>query len=203
MDSQSVKNTDSAEQKGYDAGKKVSGIKRHIAVDTQGLPHAIHVTTANVTDRAGALAMFDQRRDGLSLVQNVLVDGGYTGDPFAAGVQSLLGASVDVVKRNEMHTFVVLPKRWVVERSFAWLEKCRRLWKNCERKLNTSLQMVVLAFAALILKRLQTGSNGPPIHLLILSSAMKYWAKGGANYDAALDEMRGNGLDPRQGRDGL
>ena len=158
VDSQSVKNTDSAEQKGYDAGKKVSGIKRHIAVDTQGLPHAIHVTTANVTDRAGALAMFDQRRDGLSLVQNVLVDGGYTGDPFAAGVQSLLGASVEVVKRNEMHTFVVLPKRWVVERSFAWLEKCRRLWKNCERKLNTSLQMVVLAFAALILKRLQTGS---------------------------------------------
>ena len=76
MDSQSVKNTDSAEQKGYDAGKKVSGIKRHIAVDTQGLPHAIHVTTANVTGRAGALAMFDQRRDGLSLVQNVLVDGG-------------------------------------------------------------------------------------------------------------------------------
>ena len=93
------------------------------------------------------------------MVQNVLVDGGYTGDPFAAGVQSLLGASVEVVKRNEMHTFVVLPKRWVVERSFAWLEKCRRLWKNCERKLNTSLQMVVLAFAALILKRLQTGSN--------------------------------------------
>ena len=84
----------------YDAGKKVSGIKRHIAVDTQGLPHAIHVTTANVTDRAGALAMFDQRRDDLSLVQNVLVDGGYTGkhtgDPFAAGVQSLLGASVEV-----------------------------------------------------------------------------------------------------------
>ena len=55
------------------------------------------------------------------MVQNVLVDGGYTGDPFAAGVQSLLGASVEVVKRNEMHTFVVL---WVVERSFAWLEKC-------------------------------------------------------------------------------
>ena len=53
MDSQSVKNTDSAENKGYDSGKKVSGIKRHIAVDTQGLPHAIHVTTANVTDRLG------------------------------------------------------------------------------------------------------------------------------------------------------
>ena len=91
--------------------------------------------------------MFDRHRDGLNQVQNVLVDGGYTGKPFAAGVRSLLGAAVEVVKRNELHTFVVLPKRWVVERSFAWLEKCRRLWKNCERKLNTSLQMVVLAFA--------------------------------------------------------
>ena len=158
MDSQSVKNTDTAGHKGYDAGKKVSGIKRHIAVDTQGLPHAIHVTTANVTanvtDRAGALAMFDRRRDGLSQVQKVLVDGGYTGKPFATAVQGLLGAAVEVVKCSELHTFVVLPKRWVVERSFAWLEKCRRLWKNCERKLNTSLQMVVLAFMALILKRL-------------------------------------------------
>ena len=153
VDSQSVKNTDSAEAKGYDAGKKVSGIKRHSAVDTEGLPHAIHVTTANVTDRAGALAMFDRRRENLRQVQQVLVDGGYTGKPFAEGVQSLLGAAVAVVKRNELHRFVVLPKRWVVERSLAWLEKCRRLWKNCERKLNTSLQMVVLAFATLILNR--------------------------------------------------
>ena len=134
MDSQSVKNTDTAGHKGYDAGKKVSGIKRHIAVDTQGLPHGIHVTTADVTDRAGALAMFDRRRDDLSLVRNVLVDGGYTGKPFATAVQSLLGAAVEVVKRNELHTFVVLPKRWVVERSFAWLEKCRRLWKNCGKE---------------------------------------------------------------------
>ena len=154
MDSQSVKNTDSAGNKGYDAGKKVSGIKRHVAVDSQGLPHAIHVTTADVTDRAGALAMFEQSRADLSRVQNVMVDGGYTGKPFAATVQNLLGASVEVVKRNELHTFAVLPKRWVVERSFAWLEKCRRLWKNCEGKLNTSLQMVVLSFAVLILKRL-------------------------------------------------
>ena len=154
VDSQSVKNTDTADSKGYDAGKKVSGIKRHIAVDTQGLPMGYTVTTADVTDRAGALAMFDRRRDGLSQVQKVLVDGGYTGKPFATAVQSLLGASVEIVKRNELHTFVVLPKRWVVERSFAWLEKCRRLWKNCERKLNTSLQMVVLAFTVLILKRL-------------------------------------------------
>ena len=153
VDSQSVKNADSADDKGYKAGEKVSGIKRLIAVDTQGLPHALHVTTANVTDRSGALAMFDKRQADLSQVQKVLVDGGYTGIPFAAAVQRLLGASVEVVRRHKLHTFVVLPKRWVVERSFAWLEKCRRLWKNCERKLNTSLPMVVLAFAALILKR--------------------------------------------------
>ena len=87
-------------------------------------------------------------------VQKVLVDGSYTGIPFAEAVQRLLGASVEVAQRHELHTFVALPKRWVVERSFAWLEKCRRLWKNWERKLNTSLQMVVLAFAVLLLKRL-------------------------------------------------
>ena len=98
--------------------------------------------------------MFDENRSGLNQVQKVLVDGGYTGKPFATAVQSLLGAAVEVVKRNKLHTFVVLPKRWVVERSFAWLEKCRRLWEHCERKLNTSLQMVVLAFTVLILKRL-------------------------------------------------
>ena len=93
----------------------MSGIKRHIAVDTPGLPHAIQVTTADVTDRAGALAMFDENRSDLNRVQNVLVDGGYTGKPFAAAVQGILGASVEVVKRSELHTFVVLPKRWVVE----------------------------------------------------------------------------------------
>jgi len=65
----------------------------------------------------------------------------------------LLGAKVEVAKRSELHKFVVIPKRWVVERSFAWLEKCRRLWKNCERKINTSLQMVVLAFLRLLLNR--------------------------------------------------
>ena len=153
MDAQSVKNTDSAEQKGYDAGKKVSGIKRHIAVDTQGLPHAIAVTTANVTDRAGALAAFDRCAANLRRVQSVLVDGGYTGQPFAQGVEERMKATVQVVKRDQLHTFVLLPKRWVVERSFAWLEKCRRLWKNCERKLNSSLQFVHLAFLVLLLRR--------------------------------------------------
>jgi transposase len=153
VDAQSVKNTDSAELKGYDAGKKVSGIKRHIAVDTQGLPHAVAVTTADVTDRNGALAAMDRCEPNLLGVESVLVDGGYTGQPFADAVKQRLGATVQVVKRNELHTFVVLPKRWVVERSFGWLEKCRRLWKNCERKLNSSLQFVHLAFLVLLLRR--------------------------------------------------
>lgn len=143
-----------AENKGYDAGKKISGIKRHIAVDTQGLPHAIHVTTANVTDRNGAESMVLNEKENLSDVKKLLVDGGYSGENFASTIKNILGADVEVAKRNELHKFVVIPKRWVVERSFGWLEKCRRLWKNCERKLNTSLQMVVMAFIRLLLKRL-------------------------------------------------
>lgn len=153
IDAQSVKNTDTAEEKGYDAGKKISGIKRHIAVDTNGLPHAIHVTPADMGDRDGAIQMFEASQNSLPLVKNILADGGYTGEKFAERMKGILGATVEIAKRNELHTFKVLPKRWVVERSFAWLEKCRRLWKNCERKLATSLQMVVLAFAVLVLKR--------------------------------------------------
>jgi len=131
VDAQSVKNTDTAGFKGDDAGKKVSGIKRHIVVDTQGWPHAVAVTTAEVTDRKGALQALEH------------------------GVHEILGESVtvEVARRSQLHTFAVMPKRWVVERSFAWLEKNRRLWKNCERWLNTSLQFVHLAFLALLLRR--------------------------------------------------
>ena len=144
MDAQSVKNTDTAGSKGYDAGKKVSGIKRHIAV-----------TTAEVTDRKGALQALQRCKPALSRVQALLCDSGYVGRPFAQGVQDILGGHVvaQIAKRSELHTFKVMPQRWVVERSFAWLEKNRRLWKNCERLLNTSLQFVHLAFLALLLKR--------------------------------------------------
>lgn len=82
-----------------------------------------------------------------------MADSGYTGEKFANGVKLLIQAGVEIVKRNELHTFAVLPKRWIVERCFAWLDKCRRLWKNCERFLATSLQMVNLAFISLLLKR--------------------------------------------------
>ncbi len=151
-----MKNTDTAGLKGYDAGKKISGIKRHIAVDTQGLPHAVAVTTAEVTDRKGALQAFDRCKLGLKRVQSVLCDSGYVGQPFAQGVRESLGehVTVQIAKRSELHTFKVMPRRWIVERSFAWIEKNRRLWKNCERWLNTSLQFLHLAFLALLLKRL-------------------------------------------------
>lgn len=82
VDAQSVKNTDSAQGKGYDAGKKISGIKRHIAVDTQGLPHALAIAAANVTDRNGALFAFDHNKEALTEVKGVLCDGGYSGQAF-------------------------------------------------------------------------------------------------------------------------
>lgn len=148
-----MKNSSSAEEKGYDAGKKVSGIKRHIAVDTEGLPHAIHITTANVPDKVAGAVMIKKYKANLRKVKNVLVDGAYTGEPFANSVKQSINATVEIVKRSDLHKFTTIPKRWVVERSFSWLEKCHRLWKNCERYLSTSLAMVQLAFVRLLVKR--------------------------------------------------
>lgn len=96
--------------------------------------------------------MISMNLDSLSAVLKFMVDGGYTGDDFAESIKKMTGAEVEVVKRNELHQFVVLPKRWIVERSFGWLEKSRRLWKNCERKLHTSLQITVLAFISVLLR---------------------------------------------------
>lgn len=154
INAQSVKNSDTAETKGYDAGKRMSGIKHHVAVDTNGLPHALCVTIANVTDRNGAILMFTSAKINLSSVTNLLVDEVYSGEDFAQTVKELIGAKVEVAKRNELHKFAVIPKRWVVERCFAWLDKCRRLWKNCERELNHSLQFMALAFIAILTRRL-------------------------------------------------
>ena len=153
LDAKSIKNTYLAGEKGYDGGKKVSGIKLHIGVDTNGLPHALFMTTANVTDRDGAVEMLEIYASRLSNVKTVLCDGGYTGEDFAIAVECIIGAEVEIAKRNELHKFAVIPKRWVVERTFGWLENCRRLWKNCERLIHTSLQMTVLALVALLLNR--------------------------------------------------
>jgi len=148
--SQSVKNTDTAEQKGYDAGKKVSGIKRHLA---ERRPQMIYITTADTTDREGAIEGIKNSSSFFQNVVKVLVDGAYTGEPFANSIKQLIGSEVEVALRPELHKFEVIPQRWIVERSFGWLEKCRRLWKNCERQLNTSLHMVVLALISLLLRR--------------------------------------------------
>ncbi len=128
VDAQSVQNADTGEEKGYDAGKKyLDQTPRCRRYD--GLPHAIAVTTADVTDRDGAVQMILFNLDNLSCVKKFLVDGGYSGERFANQVKEICGAQVEVVKRSQLHKFVVLPRRWVVERLFGWLDKFRRLWK--------------------------------------------------------------------------
>lgn len=121
-----------------------------------GLPHAMMVTTADKTDRDGAIEMvrrYYYRTNNFFRLKKILVDGGYSGENFANAIRGICKVEVEVVKRNELHKFVVLAKRWIVERTFGWLDKCRRLWKNCERKLHNALQMVTLAFIRLILNR--------------------------------------------------
>lgn len=155
IDSQSVKNASGAELKGYDGGKKISGIKRHVVVDTQGLPHAIHISAANISDSAGGIEMLKNKgnEENLFDVETVLADGTYQGEKFAQAIQEALDAKVQIAKRSALHTFKVIPKRWIVERSFSWLDKCRLLWKNCERLTSSSLAAVQLAFIRIILKR--------------------------------------------------
>jgi transposase len=153
IDAQSIKNSSSAKTKGYDAGKKVSGIKLHIAVDSLGLPHEIHITKANKMDREGAIEMFEYSIENNDNLEKVLVDGGYTGEKFKNKIEELLKAEVEVAKRSELHTFKVIPKRWIVERTFSWLEKCRRLWRNCEGLISSSLGMTRVAILRILLKR--------------------------------------------------
>jgi len=87
-------------------------VKIHAAVDILGFPYALGVTTANVSDRDGAIAIFSQPYYTSPRLEKILFDGAYTGDEFADKIKDLVGADVEVVKRNELHTFVVIPKRW-------------------------------------------------------------------------------------------
>lgn len=91
--------------------------------------------------------------DNLSRVEKFLVDGGYSGERFANQIKGICGAQVEVVKRSQLHKFVILPRRWVVERLFGWLDKFRRLWKNCERKLSISAQILTFALIAILIRR--------------------------------------------------
>ena len=128
-------------------------MKLHLGTDTLGLPHAISATPANVTDRDGAIEMIALFRRRLPNILKLLCDGGYTGEPFAEAINELIGAAVEIAKRSELHKFAIIPKRWIVERSFGWLDKYRRFWKNCERYTDTLVQLVVFAFIRLILNR--------------------------------------------------
>jgi transposase len=135
VDAQSVKNTCISKSSGYDAGKKIAGIKRHIAVDTGGRLQALCITTANVTDRNGAIELVKDNQDTLKDVETLTCDGGYTGENFANQIKYInTNTKVEIVKRSDLNKtgFELLPKRWIVERCFAWLDRCRRLWKNCE-----------------------------------------------------------------------
>ena len=111
------------------------------------------MTTANVTDREGALEMLKRYAPKLRNIVKVLCDGGYTGEKFAKAVTAMIDAEVEIAKRREQGKFAVIGKRWIVERSFSWLDHFRRLWKNCERKLHTTDQMVTLAFISVLLRR--------------------------------------------------
>lgn len=155
LDSQSVKSTESSNARGYDAGKKVNGRKRHILVDTLGLILLALVLPANIQDRDGArqllTAFFGQptRRR----VKHIWADGGYAG-ALVAWAQQLWRCTVEIVKRTERHTFKVLPRRWVVERTFGWLGRYRRLNRDYERQAQTGETMIYLAMIRLMLVRL-------------------------------------------------
>jgi putative transposase len=154
MDSQSVKTTETSGMRGYDAGKKVNGIKRHLLVDTLGLVLAVMVLTANIQDRDGARTLLEQVKGKLPRLKKIWADGGYAGT-LVDWVKSVCGWVLEIVKRSDTaQGFELLPHRWIVERTLGWLNRSRRLSKNYERLSTSSEAMVYLAMLPLMTKRL-------------------------------------------------
>jgi len=155
VDSQSVKTTEAGGPSGYDAGKKVKGRKRHIAVDTLGLPIKCHVTPADVQDRAALPALLKAVARKSPWVQLAFVDGGYAGDETQRAAFEASRIRVSVVKRSDRSVkgFVLLPKRWIVERTLGWLNRARRLAKDFEALIESSHAWVMLALAFLLIRR--------------------------------------------------
>lgn len=139
-------------RRGYDAGKKIKGRKRHIAVDTQGNLLTVIVHSAGIQDRVAARAVLMRLFSRFDSITTVFADGGYTGT-LIDWAKDMFGYSVQIVKRNEQHLFRVLPKRWIVERTFAWLNWSRRLSKDYELRPCSAETMVYIAFAHLLLRR--------------------------------------------------
>lgn len=153
IDAQSVKSTlVSSEDKGFDAGKKIKGIKRHIIVDTMGLVLAIAVQGASVQDRDGAIPVITKLSEGYNKVIKIFADSGYRGQ-LIEKVKTQFRIELEIIKRNELHTFKVLPKRWIVERTFAWIDTNRRNSKNYERLNSTSVAIVHLSAIRIMLNR--------------------------------------------------
>jgi len=154
VDSQSVKTTEAGGPRGFDAGKKINGRKRHLVTDTQGLPLALVVHAADVQDRDGLALVCARIRRRFPWLGHLFADGGYQG-AVAATAAARERLTLEIVKRPPAtQGFAVLPRRWAIERSFAWLSRNRRLAKDFERRLEASTAMVVLAIIQLLLRRL-------------------------------------------------
>jgi len=154
IDSQSVKTTEMGGPRGYDAGKKVNGRKRHIVVDTLGLLLLVMVHRADIQDRDGACALLQKLSEVMTRLQLVWADGGYAGF-LVTWAKRVYNWTLEIVKRSDaMQGFVVLPRRWVVERTFAWLCRNRRLSKDYEKLPTSSETVVYLASIRLLIRRL-------------------------------------------------
>jgi len=159
IDSQSVKATRTSGTRGYDAGKKIKGIKRHIVVDTLGLVVAVVVHTAALQDRDGAKLVLAKMQGRCPRLALLWADGGYAGK-LVGWVQQVCGWLLQIVKRTDnLRGFVVLPRRWVVERTFGWMVQYRRLSKDYEFHPETSEAMIHVAMIHLMLRRLGTGTK--------------------------------------------
>lgn len=150
IDSQTVKGIEIIENSGYDAGKKIKGRKRHLLTDTQGLIVNAVVHSARIQDREGAKLLLNRSKNLLDSIEKIFVDGGYTGK-LIAWVKEKYDIVLEVVKRSELHTFVVLPKRWIIERTNAWVSKARRLTKDYEKKVRNQESMIYVRMIQLML----------------------------------------------------
>lgn len=154
IDSQSVKTTEKGGIHGYDAGKKINGRKRHILVDTMGLILAVVVHAANVQDRDGAKLVLEKVKYLLPRLCLIWADGGYAGQ-LIDWVLSTCSWLIEIVKRStDVKGFYVLPHRWIVERTFAWIGRYRRLSKEYEYLTETSEAMIYAAMIRLMVRRL-------------------------------------------------
>ena len=154
VDSPSVKTTEIGGVRGYDAGKQVKGRKRHLLVDTMGMVMMVVVTGASVQDRDGAKLLFTKVAQQFSRLQHIWADGAYAGQ-LIDWVKERCGWVLEVVSRPPGTTgFHVLPRRWVVERTFGWLNSSRRLSKDYEFLTAHSETMIYIAMIRLMVKRL-------------------------------------------------